>query len=92
MELSVDMRKDFSEKVRAGVRSLIDLNQIEDLDEFDAGLYISNVFDRTLKEVFDLKTMDEAELKSIRAFLWSSVYNSLETEKYEKYIASTLNI
>lgn len=92
MELSVDMRNNFSEKVRSGVRSLIDLNQIEDLDEFDAGLYISNIFERILKENFDLKTMDEAKLKSIRAFLWSSVYNGLEIEKYEKYIESNLNI
>lgn len=91
MELSVDMRNDFSERVRDGVKSLIDLNQIEDLDEFDGGLYISNVFDRLLKEQFDLKTMDGTKVKSIRSFLWSSVYSDLEIEKYEAYITNSLN-
>ena len=91
MELSLDIRNDFSEKVRNGVINLINLNQIESLDEFDAGLYISNVFEKNLKEIFDLKSMDESKTKSTRAFLWSAVYSNLEIEKYEQYILNNLN-
>ena len=89
MGLNVELRSSFSEEVRVGVRDLIDLNQIDDLEDFDAGLYISNVFDRKLKEHFDLKSMDESEVKSIRAFLWSAVFTDLEMEKYESFIKNS---
>lgn len=82
MELDAKLRKEFSEEVRNGVRELIDLNEIDDLEDFDAGLYISNVFERVLKE--------QPETRNLRTFLWSSVYNDLEIEKYENYIKESL--
>lgn len=82
MELDAKLRKEFSEKVRNGVRELIDLNEIDDLEDFDAGLYISNVFERVLKEY--------PQASSLRAFLWSSVYSDLEIKKYENYIKDRL--
>lgn len=89
MGLNTELRDSFREEVRTGVKDLIDLNEIDDLDDFDAGLYISNVFDRILKTHFDLKSMEESEVKSIRAFLWSAVFTNLEIEKYESYIRNS---
>lgn len=91
MQLDVELRNEFSEKIKTGVKELIDLNQIKDLEDFDAGLFISNVFDRTLKQEFDLKSLDESQTQSLRAFLWSAVYNPLEIEKYELYIKENID-
>lgn len=88
MELTSDFRDEFSEKVRKGVRELIELNQLDDLEDFDSGLYITNVFDRCLKKDFDLSSMTESEKKYLRSFLWSSVYSDLEIEKYKSFIVS----
>lgn len=90
MNLDTDFRNDFSRKVKTGVKELIDLNQIESLDEFDAGLFISNVFERTLKSSVDIKSLNKNEESSLRAFLWSSVYSDLEIKKYETYIKENL--
>ena len=90
MKLDTEFRDDFKEKVKTGVKELIDLNQIEHLEEFDAGLFISNVFERTLKASVDLKSMESSKLASLRAFLWSAVYNNLEIERYETYIKENL--
>ncbi len=90
MNLDAEFRSEFSKKVRTGVLELIDLNQIESLDEFDAGLFISNVFERKLKTNLDLKSMEESEVTSLRTFLWSAVYNNLEIERYETYIKDNL--
>lgn len=91
MELDLELRKDFSERVKLGVKELIELNQIEDLEEFDGGLFISNVFEREFKKTFDLKSLSENDANSLRSFLWSAVYSPLEVEKYEKYIQDSLN-
>ena len=91
MELDVKMRDEFREKVRTGTRDLIDLNQLDDLEDFDSGLYISSVFERTLKETFDLGKMTESEISSLRSFLWSACINQLEVEKYEEYITNNLD-
>ena len=90
MELDVAMRNEIKKKVESGVENLIDLNQIDDLEDFDAGLYISNVFERILKESFDLNEMTESKKRSLRYFLWSSVYTDLEIKKYESYIQKQL--
>lgn len=90
MELDVNMRDEFREKVRFETKSLIDLNQIDDLEDFDSGLYISNVFERNLKEDFDLDNKTESEKNSLRSFLWSACYNQLEVEQYEDYIKNSL--
>lgn len=90
MNLDTEFREEFSQKVKMGVKELIDLNQIESLDEFDAGLFISNVFERTLKSSIDIKSLNKDEESSLRAFLWSSVYSDLEIEKYEIYIKENL--
>ncbi len=90
MELDVAMRNEIKKKVESGVENLIDLNQIDDLEDFDAGLYISNVFERILKESFDLNEMTESKKSSLRSFLWSSVYTDLEIKKYESYIQKKL--
>ena len=92
MELDVSMRNEFREKVRSGVKSLIELNEIDDLEDFDPGLYISNVFERTLKKDFDLNEMAESKKNSLRSFLWSSVYTDLEIKAYESYIQKLINI
>ncbi len=86
MELTRQLRDDFSKKVRIGVIELIELNELDDLEDFDAGLYISNAFDRLLKKEFDLQSMSESEKTSLRSFLWSSAYSDLEIEKYESLI------
>lgn len=91
MELDLELRKDFSERVKLGVKELIELNQIEDLEEFDGGLFISNVFEREFKKTFDLKSLSENDANSLRSFLWSAVYSPLEVAKYEKYIQDSLN-
>ena len=90
MNLDTEFRDEFKKKVVTGVKELIDLNQIESLDEFDPGLFISNVFERTLKASFDIESMDKSKLTSLRAFLWSAVYNNLEIQKYESYIKDSL--
>lgn len=90
MELDVKMRDEFREEVRSGTKSLIDLNQIDDLEDFDSGLYVSNVFERNLKEKVDLNKMTESEKSSLRSFLWSACYNQLEVEQYESYIKNSL--
>lgn len=86
MELTSELRNDFSKKVRQGVVELIELNELNDLEDFDAGLYITNVFNRLLKTEFEVASMTESEQKSLRSFLWSAVYSDLEIEKYETVI------
>ena len=91
MNLCIDDRELFMSKVRKGVHELIDLNKIEELDEFDAGLYITNVFERTFRDMFADKVLKESDMKSLRTLLWGSVYTNLEIEKYEKYILDMIN-
>lgn len=90
MELDITMRSEFREKIRSGVKNLIDLNELDDLEDFDPGLYISNVFETALKRQFDLNEMSESKKSSLRSFLWSSVYTDLEIKEYENYIKKNL--
>ncbi|KNF10002.1 hypothetical protein CLPU_1c01670 [Gottschalkia purinilytica] len=76
---------EFVEKVNEGVKELININQIEDLDEFNAGLYITNVFDKLYKSIFG-NGNESQENKIQRLKLWSLVYNDTEIKRYEKYI------
>ena len=90
MDISLEERELFVNKVREGVKNLIDLNKLEDLDDFDGGLYITNVFSKVFKDTFGESQADDSEQKSIKTFLWSSVYSNLEIEKYEKYILESI--
>ncbi|AFS78206.1 hypothetical protein Curi_c11930 [Gottschalkia acidurici 9a] len=90
MDISLEERELFVNKVREGVKDLIDLNKLDDLDDFDGGLYITNVFSKVFKDTFGESQPDDSAQKSIKTFLWSSVYSNLEIEKYERYILESI--
>lgn len=84
MVASRDDRLGFLAKLEIKMKETIELNKIDELEDFDAGLYITNIFNKLYSDSF--KDLDEESDKILRATLWKDAYSKDSLRLYENFI------
>lgn len=84
MVASKEDKVEFLAKLEQKMKETIELNKIDELEDFDAGLYITNIFNKLYKDSF--QDLDEESDKILRATLWKDAYSKDNLRKYEDFI------
>lgn len=84
MSVTQEQKRDFLSNLEEKMKEAIEVNQIESLEEFDAGLYITNIFNHLYKNTFT--DLEETEDKILRGRLWSDAYSVDSVKKYEDFV------